>query len=75
MPKNDWIDKLTKRQLCPTKKSVDPSEDSAAFYNARCKYQRSSLSKGHDDKQNQSTLFKRYLIISSFEDLFIFTYE
>ena len=52
--------------LSYTKKSVDPSEDSAAFYDACCKYQRSSLSKGHDDKQNQNNLFDRYLINSSF---------
>ena len=61
------IDKTDKKiALSYTKKSVDPSEDSAAFYDACCKYQRSSLSKGHDDKQNQNNLFNRYLINSSF---------
>ena len=61
------IDKTDKKiALSYTKKSVDPSEDSAAFYDACCKYQRSSLYKGHDDKQNQNNLFNRFLINSSF---------
>ena len=57
------MDKTDKKiALSYTKKSVDPSEDSAAFYDACCKYQRSSLSKGQDDKHNQNNLSKNDLI-------------